>query len=654
MPEAYPHIRRPLRIAECEIPNRIARTAHATGFPKGVVNDRLIRYHEARARGGVGLVIAEIASVHDSSPGPIEAQRDGVIPGLARLADAVHAHGTKIFQQLWHGGAHGIGRHNAPAWAPSPVPSVHTGRVPLTMTRSMIDDVVAGFAAAAARCAEAGMDGVEIHGAHGYLVGQFLSPLTNRRDDEYGGDTAGRTRFAVEVLSAVRSSVPAGFPVGIRLAGTESAPGGLEPPEVASIAAHLDSAGLVDFVDLSMGSYYAFPKMIGPMHEPLGYELESNTPVLTAVAAPTIVTGRIMDLHDAEQIIASGRASMVSMVRATIADPNLVALSLAGHADRVRPCLSCNQGCVGGLYGSRGSIGCTVNPDVGTPKDGEGPEPSTEPRHVVVIGGGPGGMEAACTAARRGHRVTIHEAQDRLGGTLRLARLAPHRQDIAAHADWLESEMRRLGVEVVTHSPITADDLDDLDADVLVVATGAEPRRDGLQRSAPHLGVEGVGRPHVCTPHDVLAGSVPIPRRALVFDDMGHVVAASTAEHLVERSTHVTFATSHPTFAPHLGTSLQRDPLRERLVASGRFELLCNTALVRVGDDRAVLRDLSTGVEVEVAAELVVVDTGALPRRELAEAAEQLGIETLVVGDANDPADLQVAIATGRRAGLSV
>lgn len=599
-------------------------------------------------------MILEITSVHDSSPGPIEGQSDAVMPGLAALASAVHEHGTAVFCQLWHGGAHGLGRHAAPAWAPSAVPSASTGRIPLEMTDTMIDEVVAGYAAAARRCVETGIDGIELHGAHGYLVGQFLSPLTNRRSDRYGGNLDGRVRFAREVLRAIRGAVPAAYPVGIRLAGTEGIPGGLEPPEVAQVAAGLEREGLVDFVNMSMGSYYAFSKMIGPMHEPLGYELPSNSSVLDALTVPTIVTGRIMDLHDAEQILASGRAAMVSMVRATIADPNLVATSLAGRAVEVRPCISCNQGCVGGLYGPRGAIGCTVNPDVGTARDGLESPPTDHPRHIVVVGGGPAGMEAARTAAVRGHRVTLLEAADVLGGATRLARRAPHRQDVAAHADWLEQELRRLSVTIRTGSPISPDDIAALGADVLVVATGAEPRRDGIQRLAPQVDVEGLDLPHVLVPHDVLARPADGVQRALVFDDRCHIVAASTAEHLVDRGVHVTFATSAPSFAEGLVTSLQREPLLDRLRASGRFEVLTEMALVRIDATSVELADLRTWRPSHVAADLVVVDVGALPRRELEDAAKLAGIDVLVAGDASDPSDLQAAVASGRRAGLAV
>lgn len=449
---AYEILQEPVQIAGCRVPNRIVRTAHATGFARGEISPRLIAYHAARARGGVGLSFVEIAAVHPSTPSGVIAFHDGVIDGYRKLADACRPHGMRLFQQLWHGGSNAVPLDGGPAWGPSTVPEAQHGRTPLPMTQGMIDEVVAGFAAAARRCRQGGLDGVEVHGAHGYLPGQFLSPLTNRRSDGYGGSLENRTRFLREVLAAIRAAVGAGFPVGVRLSGTEGVAGGIQPDEARRTAEILEAAGLVDFVNVSMGSYYAFHKFIGAMHEPLGYEIPTSEPATKAVRVPTIVTGRIMDLHDAEQIVRSGIADLVSMVRATIADPEIVAKSFRGDAKRVRPCISCNQGCVGGLLGAVGHVGCLVNPEAGFEADAQ-LAPARAPRRVLVVGGGPAGLEAALTAARRGHRVTLCEAGTQLGGVAQLARRAPHREDMVVIANWLAQELELLGVQVRLGAP---------------------------------------------------------------------------------------------------------------------------------------------------------------------------------------------------------
>lgn len=651
--EHYRRLRQPLTINGCTVPNRVARTAHATGYALGTVSDQLIAYHEARARGGIGLIFVEIAGVHRSSPGSINLYRADAVDGLARLAERVHAHGTKVFQQLWHGGPNAH-THLSPALSASAVPEPMGGRLPVPMNQAMIDEVVESFATAARRCQEAGVDGVELHGAHGYLVCAFLSPATNLRTDDYGGPLENRMRFAEQVLAAVRSSVGPDYPVGIRLSASEAIPGGLEPAETSVVAHRLQQRNLVDFVDVSLGDYYSFPKLIGAMHEPLGYQLPTSVAVTAAVTVPTIVTGRIMDLHDGEQILARGDADMVSMVRATIADPDLVRKTFDGHADRVRPCLSCNQGCIGGVYGDTRRLGCVVNPDAGREARAVPLAWAPAPRRVLVVGGGPAGLEAAWTAASRGHAVVLCEASSELGGQLRLARRAPFRQDIAAITDWLAEDARRLGVDIRTSTPVDAADVLAEHPDAIVVATGGEARRDGSQRFRPGLRVEGVDLPHVVTAADALAGGRDAPAHALVFDDLGTPAAVSVAEHLLERGTAVTFATSLDAFAAAMGRSLQRDPARARLGAYETFTLLTRMALLTVTTSTARLEGLDDRRPAEVKADLVVVVGCVEPRRDLHEELAGTGIELHLAGDALDAADVQHAIATGRRAGMAV
>ena len=517
------------------------------------------------------------------------------------------------------------------------------------MTQAMIDAVVEGFAAAAERAERAGLDGVEVHGAHSYLVHSFLSPLTNMRNDAYGAD---RIRFAREVLTAIRASTGPGFAVGIRIVGSEGVAGGIEPPEAVRIRAALEDDGLVDFVDVSMGGYHALGKLIGAMHEPRGYELATSEPVTRDARVPTIVAGRVTTLAQAEAILADGIADLVSMVRATIADPALVAKSFDGHPEEVRPCIACNEGCVGRLFDTRpggGRTGCSVNPDVG--REDEPPSArAAAPRRVLVVGAGPAGLEAAWTAARRGHEVSIREAADAPGGLLRVQRRAPHRAEIGRISDWLWDELGRLRVERRLGSRVDAELARPFDA--VVVATGSLPRRDGVQRLRPAQKVEGIER--AVTPVEVLAGAVPVPRTALVFDDCGNYEAVGAVELLLEAGAKVCLATSFDGVAPDLFRSFQHGALVARLGAHPGFRAITRAVLERIEPDRVTVGSLDGGPRVEVDAELAVVMTGFEPQTALVDELLAAGVEVHPAGDVVAPLLLPHAIASGRAAGLAV
>jgi NADPH-dependent 2,4-dienoyl-CoA reductase/sulfur reductase-like enzyme len=526
------------------------------------------------------------------------------------------------------------------------------------MSQGMIDEVVAGFAAAAARAEQAELDGVEVHGAHGYLVGAFLSPMTNLRTDAYGGDLEGRTRFAREVLGAIRAAVGPDFVVGIRLSGSEAAEHGIEPAEAAAIRARLETDDLVDFVDVSMGGYHNLGKMIGAMHEPHGYELATSRPVTRGAGVPTIVTGRITTLREAEETLASGAADLVSMVRALLADPELVGKSLAGRERDVRPCIGCNEGCVGRRFATGAATsetGCTVNPQAGFEYRAEPLRPAQPPRSVLVVGAGPAGLEAARTAALRGHRVSVHDRADGYGGVVRLARRAPYRDELGTICDWLWEELERLGVERRLGSPIDVRAVRELAPDLVIAATGAAPRRDGVQRMRPGLRVEGVDQPHVLTSADVLAADrEPAPRRALVFDDLGNYHAVGAAEHLLRWGTEVVFATSFSELGPDLLRSFQRDAVADRLGRYETFTLRTRTSVERITPTTVVLRDLYGARVHEEAADLVVLATGFDADVTLVEELTAAGIPVHPAGDAVAPQLLPHAFASGQAVGAAV
>lgn len=656
---ALTHIHTPIRLGPVEVKNRVVRTAHATNLGGGTISDALIGYHQARTEGGVGLSIVEILSVHPSTPGTLNVFMPGIEAGYRKLVEAVRPHGMKLFQQLWHGGHNALPLDGSPPWSASDVPSPTIGVTPVPMSQGMIDEIVAAYASTARQCEQWGLDGVEIHCAHGYLPAQFLSRNANRRTDGYGGSFAGRMRFMREVVEAVRAAVSPGFAVGVRVAPDLSA-NGVSVEDVMQAVAVLEDARLIDFVDVSLGDYHAFAKLIGAMHEPLGYEMPTSARVARAVRTPAIVTGRFRTLEEADQVIRAGDADLVALTRAHIADPDLVSKTLAGHPEQVRPCIACNQGCVGGLLGPAARMGCTVNPAVGAEDSMEDRHltPATQPRKVLVVGGGPAGMEAARVAALRGHRVVLAEAADKLGGALRIAARAPQRHGIADIAVWLEQEIYRLGVEVRLSCYLGADDIRAEAADEVILATGSLPRLDGIQLSHPGEPVAGMDRPQVMSSWDLLLERPPRPvRSAVVIDDVGHYEGIAAAEHLLAHGAEVHFVTRHPAFAHQMEGALSSEPALQRL-ARGRFHLHLRTRALSIGQDSVTLLPTFLPADhpaaFQVPAQRVVFISHNAPNRSLADELATSGLSLRLAGDANSPRFLPMAIREGRLAGMVV
>jgi 2,4-dienoyl-CoA reductase-like NADH-dependent reductase (Old Yellow Enzyme family) len=638
----------PIRIAGCTVPNRVVRTAHATRIGGGVMNDDLIAYHAVRARGGVGLSILEILSVHPTSLSALNMFDSTLDAGYAKLMKAVDPYGMAVFQQLWHAGHNGVTMDGSPPWAPSPVANPLGADVPIPMTQAMIDEIVEAFAKAAARCEKAGLHGVEVHGAHGYLLQQFLSPNINKREDDYGGSFENRARFMLEVMRAVKAAVSKDFAVGIRLA-PDLTEGGVDTEMNIAAAELLQSENLVDFVDVSLGNYHSFPKMIGGMHEGVGYEVPTSAPITERVKVPTIITGRFRTLEEADQAIRNGEADLIGMTRAHIADPDIVSKTKAGRIEQIRPCIACNQGCVGGLFAGR--LGCAVNPETGNELRLDQAEigEADAPKKVVIVGGGLAGMEAARVAALRGHNVVLFEAQPKLGGTISIAAKLPTRHGIADIAFWLEAEIYRHGVDVRLSSYVDQDDILAELPDAVIVATGSMPRMDGIQNSNPGEPIEGVDAPQVLSSIDLLTdGRNWRGSSAVVLDDFGHYEAAGIAELLVSDGAHVTFVTPFSSFAPKVENALMTEPVLERMAnAEGSFTLLTRHRIRKIRDDQVEIAPTFSGPSFTVLGETVVLVTPNAPLRDLYEQLDGRVAELAIVGDANSPRDLQKAIYEG-------
>lgn len=648
----YASLLSPIRIGKVEIPNRIVRTAHGTNLAEdGLIGPDLIEYHKARAKGGVGLTILEISAVHPTTGG-LRGWDDSIIAGYQELMSALRGYPMKVFQQLFHGGRGTFPRDGGPSWSVSGAPSIQTGEAPLAIDKTQIEELIAGYAGAARRAVEGGIDGIEVHAGHGYLLGSFLSPYTNDREDEYGGNFENRLRLVIEVLQAVRQAVGGAVPVGIRVSADECIAGGLTVPNSIEIAQALEGRSLIDFLDVSLGSPMNYPKVIGGMDEPLGYELPMSVPVAQSVKVPSIVAGKIKTLAHAEEIVRNGQAELVSIVRAHIADPDLIAKSIRGDAHRVRPCISCNQMCVGGISVPGGRLGCTVNPDAGFEAVAAATAPSSSAWTVLVAGGGPAGMEAARTAAESGCRVILCEADYELGGQLRWARKSPTRGEIGEIADWLASELRLLHVDIRLGTYVTPELVRDLTPNRLIVATGSRPRCDGFQTARPQLNLLGVDLPHVVTSWQVLDDSqLPPATRAVVYDEVGHYEAVAVAETLLNRGWAVTFVTRLASLAPLLVSARMDGTIKERLMQRA-FKLLPDSFLLSISEDSIKIGSLHGGRTRKIAAGLVVRVTGNQPVRELADSAE-IRLPTHLVGDALRPRFLGAAMADGRRAGLA-
>lgn len=644
----YDSLFRPIQLAGLTVPNRIVRTAHGIRSPWLDTSDRLLEYHAARARGGVGMSILGAAEVAPGATAGIPVGRDDVVPGYRRLADAVHRHGSTVIQQLFHIGSESGAAVGGIPWSASAVPHPLSHAVPIPMTQSMIREMVGYFATAAARVRDGGLDGVEIHAGSGYLIHQFLSPLTNLREDEYGGGVENRMRLLCEILDAVRAEVGMEFPVGIRLVVDEYAPGGIDPHMSAAIAELVEPR--IDFLNLHHGSGYRYYKMLAPTDaEPLGYEVPASGDVSRRVTVPTIVAGRVMTLDHADDIVRSGAADMVSLVRATIADPDLVRKARAGRTDEIRPCIGTNEGCVGGILTS--GFGCVVNPDAGN-EDGSEPRTADRRLRILVAGAGPAGLEAARSLARAGHSVTVYEARRATGGQLRIAAAAPHRADLATVLSWWQGELTRLGVRVVLGTAVEPDLVDRAQPDVVVVATGSTPRRDGFSAGRPGTYVPGADLPHVVTSWDLFGfgGRVEPGAHTLVYDDTGTFEAVSATEYLLDRGGEVTFVTRHDTFGVNVpGQRATLLAARERLFSHPGFTLLTSSYLEQITQGHTVVRRLAHGPILEIPASTVVHVGFNTPERELAEILVESGYrgDIQLVGDAAGTRTIREAVSGG-------
>jgi len=662
----YDRLFKPLTIGLREARNRVLFGSHATNLARhNLLSSQHADYYAARAEGGAGIIVLEEHIVHVSDM-PYESAVLGYLPNtvqaVAAVAKRIHIHGSLAFVQLNHNGQQSTsGHHQREMWAPSPVPDVSSRETPKEMEQADIRAVVEGFAQVAHNVTQAGADGVELQVADSSLLRQFLSPLTNQRSDTYGGELENRLRFVQETLEVVDAAIGTDSVLGVRFCADELAPwAGLTPEQSLEIVRLLVATGRIDYVTVTMGSIlstHMFP-FNASMHVPQGYAVHLAGSIKAAVDIPVFAAGRIMSAEQADRILAEEQADGVEMIRALIADPNLPRLSQEGHAERVRPCISCNQGCqVRGMMNA--TISCSVNPDV-IHAQVLLPEKSQvkSGQKVYIVGGGPAGLEAARTAALRAREVVLYEREAVLGGTVALAAKGPGRGELQLITDYLVSELERLGVEVHTGIEVTVEMLrgvypelselaqHDSYPHTVIIATGAYTG-SGL------LPIQGHDLPHVTDIRHVLAGEPVDGQRVVVVDETDSHGVLSTVELLASAGKNVEVVTEDFYIGRDLVATHDLVLWKQRVLPHG-VTMTPHTIVVRIEPGKVIVVDRFAEGERELPADIVVLGTYERPSQELYMALKDRIPRLFRIGDCVAPRRIEQAILEGRRVGEQV
>ncbi len=649
----FPTLLSPITINGLTVRNRIVSSGHGTRLAdKHKISDRLHAYHEARAKGGAGLIITEAAMIDYASvasPTHLVAADDGIIPSFRRLAETLHSHGCASIAQVFHLGHEMTNDRDgmrAVSYGPSTSSSERYHTAGREMPHRMVRETIRKFGEAAMRVREAGMDGVEIAASHGYLIAQFLSPRINLRTDEYGGTLENRLRFLRETIEVVRDAVGPNMVVGIRISGDELLEEGLQSDEVLEICKAIGTDGAVDYFNVTSGSSRAAGSaihIVPPMSTDIALTAPFAAAIKTQVAQPVIAVGRINHAAAAEQVLSSGQADLCGMTRAMITDPDLGNKLFAGNAEDVRVCIGCNQACIDRMHRGYG-ISCIQHPETGRELQFGTLNAVKSRRKVIVAGGGPGGMKAAATAAARGHDVTLHEASNRLGGQALLAQLLPRRAEFGGIIGNLEKDMERAGVSIALNSTVDLDLIDREAPDAVVVATGGKV-------TTPNI--EGLEEANAVNAWQVLEGGVNIGARVVIADWRCDWIGLGLAEKLAREGCSVRLAsTGHvagesiPRYMRDLWLG-EMHKLGVELVPMARlFGLDAETAYFQhiASGEPIILEDVDT----------VVLSLGHEPVTTLEHALLDWGGEVHFVGDCLAPRTAEEAVVEGLKAGHAI
>ncbi len=569
MSTLYPLLLGPGKLGRHETKNRVWMTSHATLLVKDhLFTDEHVDYYVERAKGGAAVITMEAMAVHESTqpyPGKAFAFDPRMIGEFRKIAAAVHNHGTLILAQAWHRGRQTDSvTSRVPVWAPSAIPCSVYREMPKVMEAEDIEQIIHGYRLTARHAVEGDLDGIELGAAsHGYLLNQFLSPATNHRKDEYGGSLENRMRIVMRIIDAAREEVGGDAIVGLRLNSDDGMQGGLGPVEWAEIAKHLAATGKLDYISCSHGTYLNRMMIYPTSPEEHGFQMAATRQVKASINLPVVGVGRITTPDEAEAILRAGDCDFVGMARALIADAFWVRKAEQGHADKIRPCVGANW-CMESIF-AHAPIACIHNPSVGREKQlsEEQVTPAPKPRNIAVVGAGPAGLQAALTASRRGHKVTLIERSSELGGQVAWMGRVQSSRELSDTAGWLIAQLRDTDVEIYRESEATVDLLTDAGYDVVIVATGAKHLKHGWSPLQPARwdgpDMAGTSLPWVYSCGDVLGLAQPLRegkgRCAVVVDTLGARQGVLTAEYMARAGWQVQFVTQLGQPAPNLAAS---------------------------------------------------------------------------------------------------
>ncbi|RJR23188.1 MAG: FAD-binding protein [Desulfobacteraceae bacterium] len=636
------HLFTPFQIKTCRLENRIVMPGLASFLLEGdgSIPDKAVEHYRMRAAGGPGMVVMEACSV--SPEGIVSANQariydDGFLPSLERISKAIKSEGSVAGIQLHHGGRQTSSKviKRLPV-APSPLPCPTISGPVEELTLEGIQNLVRKFGEAAERAVAAGFQFIEIHGAHGYLINQFLSRFSNIRRDQYGGDIEGRTRFAREIVTEIRKRIGDNLPLSFKISAQEFVPDGLTVEESIPVIKILIDAG-IDIVQVSAGNDATPEWICQPMFMEKACLVGSAHKIRQAVKVPVMAVGRINDPVIADAIIGEGKADLVCMGRGLLADPELPRKARQGRVEDIRMCIACNT-CMESIF-RKGRIECLVNPFLGREKEMV-LRPVERPKRIMVIGGGPGGLNAAWMASRRGHKVLLYEKNQVLGGQLLLGSVTGFKRELLHLIAFQRKQVEKSGVECHVDSEVTVDTIKAISPDAVILATGSVPAMPD---------VKGINNPMVMTIPEVLNGDIPKIKKTLVVG--GGPTGCEVALHLSELGSPVTIVEMMSKVASGLET-MTRKLLLRRIKESG-VNLMTGCALTRI-DDYGVYVTSMEGADVRLDAERVVIATGNRPQSELYQQIISLGIEVYKIGDCLEPRSAKAAIYEGTKIGCSI
>lgn len=643
----------PIKIGSMEVRNRIAMAPMTTGWtvPGGALPEKIVDFLEARAKGGAGLLILETVVIDERFPymgHSIGLWSDDQIPGFARLAEAMHRHGAKITPQISHPGPESFSfmKRIQPV-GPSACLCKGTRQVCRELTLEEIQQIVVQYGEAARRARDAGCDGVEVHAAHCYmLAGSFLSPLRNKRTDRYGGDADGRMRFVVEVVESVKARAGKDFPVILRMSGDEHAYGGRTLEDTLYMAPRLVDAG-VDAFEVSGGVMPELAwRLMPPNGTPLAMNAAAAAAIRSVVKVPVMAVGRINSAQLAEDLIQQGCIDIAAMGRALLADPDLPNKAREGRFEDIMPCTGCSLGCID-EQAKRRSMTCVINPLLGHEKDAE-LVPAQTKKRVLVVGGGPGGLEAARIAAARGHDVTLCEKSTKLGGQLNLAVIAPAKQELTTWIQYLVRQCEKEGVHLELNRDVTPEYVAELAPDAVVIATGGEVATPPIP---------GSDKPRVVKGWDILGGRVTVMRKKVLIIGGGSVACevadaiADTCDNPMDANNKVTMVEMLADIAHDEGAA-PRTLLMQRLRSKGVTTI--TSATVKEITDDGVVIERNGARETIGGMDQIVLACGTRPVDGLSDKLGGKVAEVHVIGDAKKARRALEAIAEGNQVGRAI